>query len=116
MTKIFGVNIKIRGKEGEYIYRQTKVGTIISELPVKPVILRRTARQMDRRAQWFNLGAIYKQFGSMLRKGYEDLPVPVSWSCATSTSARWPSATAATIKFPTTEQDTPISKKVIPPL
>ena len=78
MAKIFGVNTKISGKVGQLLYRQTKRGTIISELPVKPVIPRRTARQMDRRAQWANLGAIYKQFDSMLRKGYEDLPPQMS--------------------------------------
>ena len=78
MGKIFGANTKISGKVGQLLYRQTRTGTVISELPVKPVIPRRTARQMDRRAQWANLGAIYKQFDSMLRKGYEDLPPQMS--------------------------------------
>ncbi len=78
MAKIFGVNTKISGKVGQLLYRQTRTGTVVSELPVKPVIPRRSARQMDRRAQWANLGAIYKQFDAMLRKGYENLPPQMS--------------------------------------
>ena len=66
MAKIFGVNTKISGKVGQLLYRQTKRGTIVSELPVKPAIPRRSARQMDLRTQWGNLAAIYKQFDSKL--------------------------------------------------
>ena len=78
MGKIFGVNTKISGKVGQYLYRQTRRGTVISEVPVKPVIPRRSTKQMARRAQWANLGAIYKQFDSMLRRGYENLPPQMS--------------------------------------
>ncbi len=69
MAKIYGINTKIRGKVGEYIYRQTKVGTVVSEAPVKPITPRRSQQQMNIRTQWANLGAIYKQFDSMLRRG-----------------------------------------------
>ena len=78
MGKIFGANTKISGKVGQLLYRQTRTGTVISELPVKPVTPRRSARQMDRRTQWGNLAAIYKQFDSMLRRGYENLPPQMS--------------------------------------
>lgn len=78
MAKIYGANTKISGKVGQLLYRQTKHGTVISEVPIKPATPRRSARQMDRRAQWANLGAIYKQFDSMLRRGYEDLPPQMS--------------------------------------
>ena len=78
MGKIFGANTKISGKVGQLLYRQTRTGTVISELPVKPAIPRRSARQMDRRTQWGNLAAIYKQFDSMLRRGYEKLPPQMS--------------------------------------
>ena len=78
MGKIFGTNTKISGKVGQLLYRQTRTGTVISELPVKPAIPRRSARQMDRRTQWGNLAAIYKQFDSMLRRGYENLPPQMS--------------------------------------
>ena len=78
MGKIFGANTKISGKVGQLLYRQTRTGTVISELPVKPAIPRRSARQMDRRTQWSNLAAIYKQFDSMLRRGYENLPPQMS--------------------------------------
>ena len=74
MAKIFGVNTKISGKVGQLLYRQTKKGTIVSELPIKPATPLRTQRQMNIRAQWANLGAIYKQFDAMLRKGFEELP------------------------------------------
>ena len=78
MGKIFGANTKISGKVGQLLYRQTRTGTVISELPVKPAIPRRSALQMDRRTQWGNLAAIYKQFDSMLRRGYENLPPQMS--------------------------------------
>ena len=74
MAKIFGENTKISGKVGQLLYRQTKAGTIVSELPMKPSTPLRTQRQMNLRAQWANLGAIYKQFDAMLRKGFEELP------------------------------------------
>lgn len=78
MAKVFGINTKIRGKVGEYIYRQTKVGTVVSEAPVKPITPLRTQSQMNIRTQWANLGAIYKQFDSMLRRGFEELPQHMS--------------------------------------
>ncbi len=78
MAKVFGINTKIRGKVGEYIYRQTKKGTVVSEAPVKPVTPRRSQQQMNIRTQWANLGAIYKQFDSMLRRGFEGLPPQMS--------------------------------------
>ena len=78
MAKVFGINTKIRGKVGEYIYRQTKVGTVVSEAPVKPITPLRTQSQMNIRTQWANLGAIYKQFDSMLRRGFEELPTHMS--------------------------------------
>ena len=78
MAKVFGINTKIRVKVGEYIYRQTKVGTVVSEAPVKPVTPRRSQQQMNIRTQWANLGAIYKQFDSMLRRGFEELPPHMS--------------------------------------
>ncbi|MBP9990150.1 MAG: hypothetical protein KBT45_01805 [Bacteroidales bacterium] len=74
MAKISGANTRISGRVGQLLYRQTKRGTIISELPAKPITPLRTQRQMNVRAQWSNLGAIYKQFDSMLRRGFEDLP------------------------------------------
>ncbi|MBO4588809.1 MAG: hypothetical protein J5711_07950 [Bacteroidales bacterium] len=78
MAKLFGINTKISGKVGQYLYRQTRRGTIVSELPVKPNIPRRSSKQMNRRTQWANLAAIYKQFDAMLRKGYENLPPQMS--------------------------------------
>ncbi|MCQ2295838.1 MAG: hypothetical protein MJZ45_00380 [Bacteroidales bacterium] len=74
MGKLFGVNTRISGKVGQYIFRQTKTGTVVSEAPVKPSTPLRTQRQMDIRTQWANLGAVYKLFDSMLRRGFEELP------------------------------------------
>ena len=45
---------------------------------VKPITPLRTQRQMSIRTQWANLGAIYKQFDSMLRRGFEALPPQMS--------------------------------------
>ncbi len=78
MAKIFGINTKISGKVGQFIYRQTRTGTVVSEAPVKPVTPLRTRRQMNIRTQWANLGAIFKLFGGMLRKGFEGLPANMS--------------------------------------
>lgn len=78
MAKIFGINTKISGKVGQYIYRQTRTGTVVSEAPVKPVTPLRTRRQMNIRTQWANLGAIFKLFSGMLRKGFEGLPANMS--------------------------------------
>lgn len=78
MAKIFGINTKISGKVGQYIYRQTRVGTVVSEAPVKPSTPLRTRRQMNIRTQWANLGAIFKLFSGMLRKGFEGLPASMS--------------------------------------
>lgn len=74
MGKLFGVNTRISGKVGQYIFRQTKTGTVVSEAPVNPSTPLRTQRQMDIRTQWANLGAVYKLFDSMLRRGFEELP------------------------------------------
>lgn len=78
MAKIFGVNTKISGKVGQFIYRQTKNGTVVSEAPAKPSTPLRTRRQMNIRTQWANLGAVYKLFHGMLRKGFENLPAGIS--------------------------------------
>ena len=51
MAKLFGINTKISGKVGQYLYRQTRRGTVVSELPVKPVVPRRSSKQMNRRTQ-----------------------------------------------------------------
>ena len=74
MAKIFGVNTKISGKVGQLLYRQTKIGTVVSELPTKPSTPLRTRLQMNIRTQWANLGAVYKLFAGRLRKGFENLP------------------------------------------
>lgn len=81
MAKIFGVNTKISGKVGQLLYRQTKRGTIVSELPVKPAIPRRSARQMDLRTQWGNLAAIYKQFDSKLWDVVDKIGFSVADNC-----------------------------------
>lgn len=71
MARISGVNTKISGKVGEYIYRQTKFGTIVSEAPTNPNTPRRSEKQMSTRTQWANLGATYKLFDDMLKRGFE---------------------------------------------
>lgn len=67
MAKISGINTKISGQVGEYLFRQTKYGTIVSEAPVRSSSPRRSQLQMNTRTQWANLGAIYRQFDDMLK-------------------------------------------------
>lgn len=76
MAKITGINTKLSGQIGDYLFRQTKFGTVVSEAP--RVTVTRSRKQMDVRTQYTNLGAIYKLFDNTLKKGYEDLPAQMS--------------------------------------
>jgi len=78
MAKISGINTKISGQVGEYLFRQTKYGTIVSEAPVRSSTPRRSQLQMNTRTQWANMGAIYRQFDDMLKRGFESLPTGMS--------------------------------------
>ncbi len=73
MAKISGINTNLRGQIGEYLFRKTKYGTIVSEAPSKRGTPVRTEGQMYIRTQWVNLGAIYRQFNKTLKKAYEGL-------------------------------------------
>lgn len=61
------------GKVGQIIYRQTKYGTVAYEAKAKSSVPQRTEGQMQIRTQWSNLAAVYKQFNSTLKKGFEGL-------------------------------------------
>ena len=73
MAKISGINTNLRGQIGDYLFRKTKYGTIVSEAPTRRVTPVRSESQMYIRTQWVNLGAIYRQFNKTLKKAYEGL-------------------------------------------
>lgn len=73
MAKISGINTNLRGQIGDYLFRKTKYGTIVSEAPTRRETPVRTEGQMYIRTQWVNLGAIYRQFNKTLKKAYEGL-------------------------------------------
>lgn len=73
MAKISGINTKLSGQIGEYLFRQTKYGTIVSEAPVRRDTPQRTESQMYIRTQWVNLAAVYRQFNKTLKKAFERL-------------------------------------------
>ena len=73
MAKISGINTNLRGQIGDYLFRKTKYGTIVSEAPSRKATPQRTEGQMYVRTQWVNLGAVYRQFNKTLKKSYEGL-------------------------------------------
>ena len=73
MAKISGINTRLSGQIGEYLFRQTKYGTIVSEAPVRSSTPQRTESQMYIRTQWVNLAAVYRQFNKTLKKAFEGL-------------------------------------------
>lgn len=75
MAKIFGINTKMSGKIGEYVFVQSKKhGTIVYEAVANTGAPRRSYKQMSTRTQWANLGATYKMFDDMLKHGFEEVP------------------------------------------
>lgn len=73
MAKVTGVATQLSGKVGQLIYRQTKYGTVAYEAPAKASVPRRSEAQMQVRTQWSNLAAMFKQFHSTLKRGWEGL-------------------------------------------
>lgn len=75
MAKLTGINTKLSGQVGEYVFTQTKHGTVVYEAPTKKSEPRRSYLQMSTRTQWSNLGATYKLFDDMLKHGFEEVPM-----------------------------------------
>ena len=73
MAKVTGVATQLSGKVGQLIYSQTKYGTVAYEAPAKASVPRRSEAQMQVRTQWSNLAAMFKQFHSTLKRGWEGL-------------------------------------------
>lgn len=79
MAKIFGINTKMSGKIGDYVFAQSKKhGTIVYEAKANTGEPRRSYKQMSTRTQWSNLGATYKLFDDMLKHGFEEIPTNMS--------------------------------------
>ena len=75
MARIFGINTKMSGKIGDYVFVQSKKhGTIVYEATANNGDPSRSYKQMSTRTQWSNLGATYKLFDDMLKHGFEDIP------------------------------------------
>ena len=73
MAKVTGVGSQLSGKVGQIIYRNTKHGVVAYEAKPKASVPQRTEAQMRIRTQWSNLAAVYKQFNSTLKNGFEGL-------------------------------------------
>ena len=75
MARIAGVSpAKMSGLVGDYTYRQTKYGTIVSEKIQRTTNTKRTLRQMMTRIKLANLASFYKTFNGALSRGFENLP------------------------------------------
>ncbi len=73
MAKVTGVATQLSGRIGQFIYRRTKAGTIVCEAPAKDSVSKRSEAQMQVRAQWGNLAAVFRQFNQTLKRGFEGL-------------------------------------------
>ena len=73
MAKVTGVATQLSGRIGQFIYRRTKSGTIVCEAPAKDSVPKRSEAQMQVRAQWGNLAAVFRQFNQTLKRGFEGL-------------------------------------------
>lgn len=75
MAKLFGINSKMSGRIGDFVYVQSKRhGTLVYEAVPNTGDPRRSYKQMSTRTQWANLGATYKMFDDMLKHGFEEVP------------------------------------------
>jgi hypothetical protein len=74
MSKLTGINTDMSGRVGKYVFRQTPLGTIVSQAPRKPKIPRRSEQQQNRRTLLGNLAAFYRLFEGSLRRGFEGTP------------------------------------------
>lgn len=68
MSKLSGINTDLSGKVGKYVFRQTPLGTIVSQAPRKPKVPRRSEQQQNRRTLLGNLAAFYRLFDGSLRR------------------------------------------------
>lgn len=75
MARIKGISpSKMSGSVGDFTYRQTKNGTIVSEKIQKKANPKRTLRQMKRRTVLANLVAFFKAFEGSLKRSFEKMP------------------------------------------
>ena len=79
MGKATGLMKELSGKIGPLQFQQTKSGKVAvyvaPEVPETPL---RTKKQGELRMAWGNLGAVYTQFRSTLKKSHENLPAGTS--------------------------------------
>ncbi len=72
MGKIKGLSpSRISGSVGDYTYRQTRYGTVVSQKVQKKENPQRTGKQATVRMRMANLMKLYAMFGGTLRKAFE---------------------------------------------
>lgn len=78
MAILTGINSKMRGKVGNWVYARLNGQTVAKEKAEKKATPVRTTRQMRRRMQWANLVNLYSSFNGTLHPSFESKPVTQS--------------------------------------
>lgn len=78
MAILTGINSKMRGKVGNWVYARLNGQTVAKEKADKKATPVRTDRQMRRRMQWANLVNLYGAFNGTLHPSFESKPITQS--------------------------------------
>lgn len=78
MARLTGINTKMKGKVGQWVFRRTLGQTVVSELPEKKDTPVRTLAQQTNRVRWANVVAMWKAFQGDLKPSFESKPA--NWS------------------------------------
>lgn len=70
MARLYGINSKMRGKVGQFVYRQNMGNTVVSELPAPKDTPVRTEATMKRRMIVANLVNFWKRTGKYLTPAF----------------------------------------------
>lgn len=70
MARLYGINSKMRGKVGNFVYRQNMGNTVVSELPAPKDTPVRTEANMRRRMILANIVNFYKRCGKYLTPAF----------------------------------------------
>ncbi len=76
MGKATGTAQDYKGLVGNFVYRQTKYGTVISKIPKKSE--KRSLQQMLQRCQMGNIAANYRLFEGRMSQAFEENPTGLS--------------------------------------
>ena len=70
MARLYGINSKMRGKVGQFVYRQNMGNTVVSELPAPKDTPVRTDANMRQRMMLANIVNFYKRTGKYLTPAF----------------------------------------------